>query len=414
MLWHLFIISLMDTTKEQDAERLSPNEVLVRLTESVEGGQFPDLALPEILYTFFRAATSFTGLGYETYGSTSLTSGGAMRLEQYEQLSFAEKFNYNVRMAEVLVQAVMANSPEELASSGYINPGMLGKIPHYHFEAYGTRREVDAFWGQDDFLRFWFAVIVKLEPVSGEDEERWNNLYLITRKLFTGHAALCEQESSIMNDPSASEEDRIAAYYSFTDTFVGCVRYMQEQGVLDLSPVGRLVGLVDPGRSFGGRAEEEFALALDIETLKVVLSGGGDVAQYAAEVVDGQNSTPTPDDIELESSRRPSRDVAFGSGRADAFEGAFDTQVQSELEEFLRSMRACITGPTEEAEQLARLMAVDAYRFTHDKRELFHPVVIREVLFPGVQTLAQDQSTNLAAAAFRKVRSMRQSDLFDR
>ncbi len=88
-------------------ETVTPNRILEHITHSIENDTLPFSPEPAKLFAFFRAATTLYGADkYDTYASTSITSGGAaLPLRNGDTLPFGEALALNEQFACDLIDA---------------------------------------------------------------------------------------------------------------------------------------------------------------------------------------------------------------------------------------------------------------------------------------------------------------------
>lgn len=168
------------------------------------------------------------------------------------------------------MEAAIKSNPDHLSSLDTVNPVALGKVPVYHYEHYGSTKAVDGYWGQDDYLRLWMAVICGLEATPQEDEgsiNHWQTTHEVIGALFEAHAELAGGLKQAMEDSALPYDQRADAYYKFTEKFIACVNCLHGAGILKVEPVDKLVGLIDYERSLGCRSEFQLAEVLGVRTL---------------------------------------------------------------------------------------------------------------------------------------------------
>lgn len=82
----------MNERQEVVREMMSPNDIFLRITESLQEDRFPGIPTAASVYSIFRAANQYAGNGhYDTYVSTAITSGGvALPKKNGESIAFGE------------------------------------------------------------------------------------------------------------------------------------------------------------------------------------------------------------------------------------------------------------------------------------------------------------------------------------
>lgn len=370
---------------EAERQAANPDSILGAFTDALERGSFPRMPSPAFVYTFFRYCADVQGVNdFETYFSTVMTSGGAI-LPDHEGhvLPFGEAFRRNSQYAFDLASGVMLDNPGLLSKATAVNPVALGKVPVYHYENYGTIKVDDGFWGQDDFLRLWFGVILGMHAPAGPDGHDWLDTELYTEELFDVHAEVSKEWATIMNDKTADPDVRQNAYMLFTTSFLQCVQTMQEASGLEINPVDRIVRLIDTSRTLGGRAEVQLGKAQNIFLFDVALAGndweakglGGmaeDLGNRQAEFA----AAPGRLVLALASANNELPDTTGAS--THPYRARLSQPALSCMTRFMDHIRIREDAP-ESAAQFMRSTAT-VYEFQARRREAYHPDAVHTVL----------------------------------
>lgn len=163
-----------------------------------------------------------SGLDYDTYLRTAITSGGYRRDAAYTSAEVSAKNSSAAQLAEYW-----------LAITGEINPNVtwnatsLGYIPEYE---------------QSDYLTFCYLGILRPE----------RKMLATVESAFHSNLAQTAVNLSLMNSHEPNHV-RLSEYLNFTDAF-----WMAMQDT-DLRPVDRMVGLFDSDVSLGGIGEAHLA-----------------------------------------------------------------------------------------------------------------------------------------------------------
>ena len=374
---------------------------MMRLDEE----KLPFIPTPEMLYTFFRASVQQeVGQQYDTYASTSITSGGmVLPREDGEALPFAEGMKLNEQYSVGLMRVVIEDNPDVVSELMHVNPVFVGKVPLYHYENYGHTKVIDRYYGQDDYLYYWFPVILGLEAPSGEgekDEGHWQRTLEAMQTLTTVHRHICAEDVVSMNDRTMGREAKAKAYQHFTEVFFALSEHMVHTDELSMHPVKHLVGLIDNRRSLGGNAEEILALLAGITSLRPTLANGDwsdtPLSEIAEELTRRKASFATPaGKVALSLAGKPERqdmNITLSPEHRSMIETSPNdrrTQLEAELRDQLG--KAILGGEEGERDSLLKAITGIASALSRDRRHLFHRAVIKEVLNPGTVNMYDDE-----------------------
>lgn len=376
-------------------EAITPNRILERITRRIEEDRFPFSPEPHQLYAFFCAATEMYGVeDYENYASTSITSGGAaLPTKNGETLPFAEALALNEKFACSLMDAAAQDNPDIIDQDNYVNPVLLGKVKRWDYVFRGEMRRAKEPWGQDDYLRFWFAVICRIDTpdVPGMDrEEHWYETAARVDALFDAHTTLTTDVAPIMNDKGAPIELRQKAYQEFTTRFIACMKYMEEDGQIATDPVERVVGLVDYERSLGCRSEIQLAEQLGITTTRLALTGDDwqstSLAGVAETLGEHNAAFATPAGRVVLSLAPKLYDMsgvslALATEDRESVLAQYQCNKEQRRRDIAKSMAKCIYGPENAAkEELVELMTQIALAIDRGLKRNFGQHYIDEVL----------------------------------
>jgi hypothetical protein len=188
------------------------------------------------------------GLWFDTYLSSSITSGGHAR---NTDLGIGEVIQRNTQMAFDLADELYANFQLEAGSS--IEAVALGKIKH---------------WSQSDYMTFWLSVMSGLKfqgPGAAAEMDQF-------RSKFDGALSRGAVDMASYNNPQLPPDQRAPHYFGHADVFatVG-----QEQD--SFKPISRLVRLVDTDTSLGAQTERYFAKVNGTKVFQPAIAHIGDL-----------------------------------------------------------------------------------------------------------------------------------------
>ena len=378
-------------------ERLSPNDIFERITTAYEEHRVSMVPYPHMLYAFFRASCEEVGVGnYTDYVSTSITSGGmALADRDGNTLPFGEALTLNTEYALAFMEAVTDDNPTIMSRETQVNPVTLGKVPLWTWNR-GNFRDNERFWGQEDYLRFWFLTITGTDvpPEDGESrEDHWTRVAHTTEAMIAAHTDLTHDLGPVMNDRSADIGTRQAAYFEFTNRFVSVLNYMQADGQITTSPVKRIVGLIDYERSLGCRSEFQLAELLGIPTAQPARTSvgweGSRMAEVAKELArhDARFSAPSDRIVLALAPRLHDLSGVSLQESSDVVDRILSSQrhVRQKLYDQTReAVVPAVSGGDERTRNLmVDVIAALAESISRNKQHFFTSVYIREVLGVG-------------------------------
>lgn len=189
---------------------------------------------PIVAHMELRRSLGQTANRYDDYISTAITSGGYRRdtTRPYGE-AVAENTAYALQMADELHYQGLIDINRTLDAVA------LGKV---------------APWKQSDYLTFFFMMMTRPDldgdyTMSGAE---------VLRTALRSHNTANMQ---VFNDESLTNEQRFPEYEKFVENFLGVIeRY-------EITPIGRMVRVLDWDRTMGSRAEESLARRLGIQVV---------------------------------------------------------------------------------------------------------------------------------------------------
>ena len=188
------------------------------------------------------------GLWFDTYCSSSITSGGHAR---NNDLNIGQIIQKNTDSAFDLC--------DELFKVGQLSPRKaieavaVGKING---------------WGQSDYMEFWLNVMARPRHDGAGAAHRLDTL----RNNFAGaldqHS---EVDMTIYNSSKFTAEQRAPHYIKHADIYADVVR----QADIEATPIDRLVRLIDTDTSLGAQTENYFAKIMGIQVMNVAIAQVG-------------------------------------------------------------------------------------------------------------------------------------------
>lgn len=204
--------------------------ILAELTHEVnETGEDPFEA-----YVRLCAGLGKRGLWFDTYLSSSITSGGHAR---DNSLSMLEVITRNTDTALDIADELYRY--DQLDPERSIEAVTLGKIKH---------------WQQSDYMTFWLSVMSRFEfesPGATTEIEMF-------RRRFEQQLEITEVDMDAYNSGILTSAERAPQYIKHADTFASVAR-----SVDSFSPIPTLVQLSDTDTSLGSQTERYFAKVND-------------------------------------------------------------------------------------------------------------------------------------------------------
>lgn len=223
--------------------------LLADLTQEVnETGEEPFGAYVRLCQTL-----GARGLWFDTYCSSSITSGGHARNDSLSMMQVIQK---NTDSAFDLGDELYRY--KQLDPKETIEAVAVGKIRH---------------WSQSDYMEFWLSVMARL-PFQGAG---------VTHKLetlrgsFTHRLAENNVDMDRYNNSGLTADERVIEYMKHADAFASATQEMDE-----VSPIKRLVRLIDTDQSLGAQTENYFARVMGTNVMKVAVARiGGETLPYS-------------------------------------------------------------------------------------------------------------------------------------
>jgi hypothetical protein len=224
-------------------ERTPLRSILYDLTAETNQRGLDPFESYELLCRKLNAA----GLWFDTYCSSSITSGGHAR---NSSLDIAQVIQKNTDSA--------FDVADELYRVGQLDPMMVieavavGKIKH---------------WSQSDYMTFWLCVMARLPLTGAGGAKRMDS----GRSDFNSRLEQAGIDMARYNNPTLPASERVLQYMQHADIFAS---FAQDN---DASPIKRLVRLIDTDESLGAQTENYFARVMGSCVMKAAVARvGGD------------------------------------------------------------------------------------------------------------------------------------------
>jgi hypothetical protein len=186
------------------------------------------------------------GLWFDTYCSSSITSGGHAR---NDSLNMGEVIRKNTDSAHDLCDELFRVG--QLDPQSTIEAVAVGKISN---------------WAQSDYMEFWLNVMARPRHDGAGVARRLDEL----RNDFT---RAIEQNDDIdmatYNNPAFSAEERAPQYIKHADIYTDVIQGTEH------APISRLVRLIDADTSLGAQTENYFAKVMGISVMNVAVAQVG-------------------------------------------------------------------------------------------------------------------------------------------
>lgn len=198
---------------------------------------------------YVRTKVEFQKLGahYSRYFGMSITSAGFRR---DTGLTLSQAIGQNLELGLDLVDEL--HNTGQTDATDAIEAVAFGSIPG---------------WEQGHYMKYWFMAMA-----SPELDDKPGVVGLATKfddDLATELAKIKEFDQKIMDDPHASNEDRLLHHKLHLIAFGRVAAHYASH------PITELIQLVDHKRSLGQYVEASFARALDANLLTIALSPDG-------------------------------------------------------------------------------------------------------------------------------------------
>lgn len=232
-------------TCQNMSEVLRPHRDILNLLTSEVSDSGMD---PFEAYELFLRKVEQAELGFDTYGSTSITSGGHARDSSLNMTDIVVK---NTRSAYDLCDELFQNG--QLVPEQTIEAVAVGKIPH---------------WNQSDYMEFWLSVM-------GRPEMRGHGVAHTMDQLREAFDEAKKRDDildmSAYNNGGLVADMRASHYMRHADLFVDTLRVNA-----NFSPITRLVRLIDTDQSLGAQTENYFAKVMGVRVMNVAIARIGD------------------------------------------------------------------------------------------------------------------------------------------
>lgn len=189
------------------------------------------------------------GLWFDTYCSSSITSGGHAR---NHSLNMGEIIRKNTDSAHDLCDELF--QVHQLDSRATVEAVAVGKVSH---------------WTQSDYMEFWLNVMARPQHDGVGAAKRLDGLRASFSQALTQNDQV---DMAAYNNSSLDADQRAPHYIKHADIYADTVR-----GVAH-SPINRLVRLIDTDTSLGAQTENYFARVIGTQVMKVGVAHIGDHA----------------------------------------------------------------------------------------------------------------------------------------
>jgi hypothetical protein len=186
------------------------------------------------------------GLWFDTYCSSSITSGGHAR---NDSLGMGDIIRKNTDSAHALCDELF--DVQQLDPLASIEAVAVGKVNH---------------WSQSDYMEYWLNVMARLPYTGANASQRMD----VARNDFRQRLDHQEVDMASYNDPLLAPSDRVVQYMAHAGVFADMSRKH------DASPVARLVRLIDTDQSLGAQTENYFARSMGSRVMRVAVAHIGD------------------------------------------------------------------------------------------------------------------------------------------
>lgn len=186
------------------------------------------------------------GLWFDTYCSSSITSGGHAR---DNSLNMGEVIQKNTDSAHDLCDELFASGQLDALRS--LEAVAVGKVRH---------------WQQSDYMTYWLNVMARLPFTGANAAVRMD----AARRDFQTRLDRAWVDMGVYNDPNLSAEVRVGEYMRHADVFADVA---QDR---DSDPISRLVRLIDTDQSLGAQTENYFARVMGAQVMRVAVAHIGD------------------------------------------------------------------------------------------------------------------------------------------